>query len=91
MPCCFHSDINMHCKNAEYRKSVIAAGRLRVAAAAGEQEARTWPRSRGAARAGEAPGLTGFPLRAISSPCLGMALNMFIFQPLKLPFPKTNK
>ncbi|KAM6247850.1 uncharacterized protein M6G45_009997 isoform 2-T5 [Spheniscus humboldti] len=67
-------DINMHCKNADYQKSVIAAGRLQVAKAAGEQEARTRPCSRGAAQAGEAPGLTGFPLRAISLPCLGAAL-----------------
>lgn len=33
----------------------------------------------------------GFPLRAISSLCLGMSLNLFIFQALKLPFPKINK
>lgn len=81
----------MHCKNADYQKSVIAAGRLQVAKAAGEQEVRTRPCSRGAAQAGEAPGLTGFPLRAISLPCPGMSLNMSIFQPLKLPFPKINK
>lgn len=55
-------------------------------AATGEQGARTWPCSRGTAQAGEAPDLTGFPLRAISSPCLGMSLNMFIFQPLKTTF-----
>lgn len=86
MPCCFHSDINMRCQNAEYQRSVFAAGRLWVAAVAGEQETRTRPRWRDAAQAGEGPGLTGFPLPAISSPCLGMSLNMFIFQAFKTTF-----